>query len=162
MSAEDRPATKALKDRWNNLLGFWEKRRRGPYDKDLTEWRIDMGLTPKTAREHYWEAGLTLGIIRIVYEKKQKFWECCNLPDREEETATEYIQRKTEEKKTKLSAKAKDFFGRMELQENMKSGPCKDTECPPFAEEDGCQHCTAYMNHTGRYKLPEEDEERGR
>jgi hypothetical protein len=143
MSSDDRPATKALKDRWNNLLGFWEKRRRGPYDKDLTEWRMDMGLTPRTAKEHYWEAGLTLGIIKIVYEKKQKLWEYCNLPDREEETATEYMQRKTKEKKPKLSAKAKDFFERMETREKMEAGPCKDG-CPLSPDTD-CRTCSAFL-----------------
>ena len=60
VSADERPATRAFKDRWNNLVAFWNERQREPYDRDFTEWRIEMGLTPRTAKERYWDAGETL------------------------------------------------------------------------------------------------------
>jgi len=149
MSLDDRPATRAFKDRWSNLLAFWKERRRGPYDRDFTEWRMDMGLTPRTARENYWDAGQTLGKIRVVFEKRTKYWEYLDQPGDEEAVRP----------KRKLSAKAEEFFEKCRIKEKMKAGPCKDRECPPFAEEEGCQHCTAYVSYTGKFEEPEEDEE---
>jgi hypothetical protein len=141
MSADDRPATKAFRDRWNNLLAFWKERRRGSYDKDFTEWRIEMGLTPRTAKENYWNAGETLGKIRIVFEKNQRFWEFCDSPGPEEETATQYMQRKTAEKKRKLSALGKDWFEHCRIKDEMMAGPCKD-ECS--AQDKDCRYCDVY------------------
>jgi hypothetical protein len=73
--AGNQRGTKAFKERWNGLISFWREKKRGLYDLDITDWRMSEGLTPRTARENYWDAGEQLGIIRVVYEKKQKFWE---------------------------------------------------------------------------------------
>lgn len=145
MSASERPATKAFIDRWNNLRSFWKERRRGLYDKDFTEWRMELGLTPRTARESYWLAGETLGNIRIVFEKGQKFWEYC-LPDSEEESATQCMKRKSAEK-PKLSAVGQDWFERCKIKDEMLSGPCKD-ECS--AEDRDCRYCNVY---TGLHRI---------
>lgn len=147
MSSDDRPATRVFKERWNSLLWFWKDRQRGEYDRDLTEWRIDQGLTPRTAKENYWNAGETLGKIRIVFEKNQKFWEFCSSLGPEEETATEYMQRKSAEKKSKLSAFGKDWFERCRIKDEMIAGPCKD-ECA--AEDRDCRYCNVY---TGLHRI---------
>jgi len=147
VSSDDRPATRAFKDRWNNLQSFWKERRRGPYDRDFTEWRIEMGLTPRTAKENYWQAGETLGNIRIVFEKKEKSWEYCDEPDHREETATEYMQRKSAEKKPKLSKKAQGFFEGCRIKEEMMSGPCKE-ECS--VQDKDCRFCNVY---TGLHRI---------
>jgi hypothetical protein len=142
MSSDDRPATRAFKDRFNNVKSVWKERQRGPYDRDLTEWRIEMGLCHRTAKE-YWDAGETLGIIRIVFEKREKFWEYCE-PDHREETTTEYMQRKSAGRKPKLSGTAKEFFERMELREKMEAGPCKHG-CTLSSETD-CRNCASFRN----------------
>jgi hypothetical protein len=78
MSAEDRPATKAFVDRKKNLHSFFKEKKTGLYDKDFADWCDSMGLSNRTARENYWDRAEIRGIIRIVFEKKQKFWEYCD------------------------------------------------------------------------------------
>jgi len=143
MSSDDRPATRAYKDRFNNAKSVWKERRRGPYDRDFTEWRIDMGLCHRTAKE-YWDAGETLGIIRIVFEKKQKFWEYCGSPDKKADASVEHPIQEDSGKKPKLSAEAKNFFERMEIREKMEAGPCNHG-CSLSPDTD-CRNCTNFRS----------------
>jgi len=81
MSAEDRWATKAFVERTKNLHTFFNERKRGLYDKDFADWCDEIGLSNRTARENYWDRAETRGIIRIIFEKNQKFWEYCESSD---------------------------------------------------------------------------------
>jgi hypothetical protein len=135
MSSNDRPATKAFKDRWNHLQAFWKHRQRGFYDRDFTEWRIGHGLTPRTARESYWDAGETLGIIRLFYEKGQKFWEYCSV-----DAHTESVRPKIEDTKSKLG----DTINARIIKEKMLTGPCAH-ECP-HPENTDCRKCSTFWN----------------
>ena len=80
---EGQRGTRAFKERWSALKAFWRERRRGLYGRSITEWRISEGLTARTARENYWDAGEELGIIKVVFEKKRKFWEYCDSSEAE-------------------------------------------------------------------------------
>jgi len=97
-----------------------------------------MGLCHRTAKE-YWDAGETLGIIRIVFEKKQKNWEFCGPADEENGARVEQTRKDDSEKKQRLSAKAKDFFERMEIREKMEAGPCRHS-CDMDSNTD-CRSC---------------------
>lgn len=97
MSSSDRPATKAFVDRRKNLHTFFKENKRGPYDKDFADWCDEMGLSNRTARENYWNRAEVRGVIRIVYEKRRKFWEYCNtglaVKEDSETPFTDYVRR---------------------------------------------------------------------
>lgn len=86
MSAEDRWATKAFVERKKNLHAFFKENKRGLYNKDFGDWCDEMGLSDRTGRENYWRRAEVRGIIRVIYEKGQKFWELCNSASAESET----------------------------------------------------------------------------
>jgi len=144
MSSSDRPATQAFKERWNNLLAFWKERQRGLYDKDFTTWRMEMGLTPRTAKENYWQAGETLGYIRTIFEKGRKFWEHCASTDNRNEATVEHERQSGSEKTQRLSKTAMDFFERMKIREKMKAGPCKHN-CGMGSDTD-CRTCDTFRS----------------
>lgn len=144
----DRPALKEAKERWNRLVDYWESHKRGPYDLNFTEWRLSEGLSTRTAREGYWDAGEIRGAIRKVEEKKQRFWECCNSgshthsaseteQETEEESFMEHVEKHPKEKP--MSKKLQAFVKLQELRNKLKAGPCKDVECPP---EEDCENCS--------------------
>ncbi len=148
MSSDERPATRAVKERWLNLLSFWQERRRGPYDRDFTEWRLEMGLVPRTARENYWNGGETLGYIRIVFENKVKYWEYC-----ENSGLKAAI-----EPKRRYSAKAEAFFEqcraeKRRIKDKMLSGPCSH-QCVANYDYD-CRNCSTFNSLTNKDFLEE-------
>lgn len=152
MSFSDRPATKAFRDRWENLLAFWKEKRKGPYERDFAEWRIDLGLTPRTARENYWAAGETLGIIRIVYEKREKRWEYCD-PD----VRTESERPKIEDTEMRARSRLAGIIDQHIIREKMRGGPCAH-ECS-VPEDTDCRNCLTYRSLRNRDFLKDRGEE---
>jgi hypothetical protein len=145
---------KGMIARWNWLNAFWLEKERGPYNEDFVDFCIQFGLTDRTARESYWDRAEVKGIIRVVYEKKLKFWEYYDSkvkPLTEEQTslnvesATSFMDYAKGDKIRKGIARLKEN-PRNEIKEDMlATGLCNGNTCPSFSQ-DSCEHCSRYLN----------------
>jgi hypothetical protein len=135
-----------MKERWDWLNAFWREKKRGPFKGDFIDFCIDFGLSDRTARESYWDRAEIKGIIRIVYEKKMKFWEYCDSPGQEEET---------EEEEPKVSAKT-PAWERVEIRSKMEFGPCRGSCTKPLNED--CRDCITFRSLKNKNFLQEEGE----
>jgi hypothetical protein len=120
-----------MKERWDWLNAFWREKKRGLYKKDFTDFCIDFCLVDRTARESYWDRAEIKGIIRVVYEKKQKFWEYCGSTASQEE--------ETEEQK---EPDVMDLQG-VELRAEMEEKYCKPCTMPLSTD---CRNCSGFFN----------------
>jgi hypothetical protein len=141
-SPQDRSATTGFKDRWNDWIETL-KEKQTLEQNDLIDWRLGWGLGSRTFRQEYLDPAIQRGIIE-PFGRPAKYRVC-----------NSYKEEHIEQPKRKLSAKAEEFFEKCRIKDEMKSGPCKDKECPPGSEEE-CTYCSLYANYTGKNELPGE------
>jgi len=149
---EDRPASVGFKVRWNDFIeAFAEKQVLD--GNDMIDWRLGWGLTGRTFREEYLGPAMRRGIIE-PFGRPAKYRVCDSYSSGHEETATEYMQRKSAEKKPRLSKKALDLFEKMEIRESMEC----NAGCKPLYPDKDCRECSAYTNKIAYEKQQREGE----